>query len=210
LWFGRRLGDLGGVTGVHNVMVQITLLTVALLAFGTLATAAGAPPAQKPLAAGDVFPRLEAEFLTGRKAVLPDAAAGKVALLMMGFTYDSRVAVEAWAGRFGDEFGSSKDVTFFEVPVIGGMGWMAKWFIDSGMRRGTPAAMHENVITVYGGVDRWKTAMGFTKAQEDDAYLALLGPDGRVRWLHRGPFSEDAMSALRAAVGDARAAATPR
>jgi hypothetical protein len=176
------------------------LLLVALLAIGTSASVAGGQPSSKPLALGETFPRLEAEFLTGRKAVLPDAAAGKIALVMMGFTYDSRYAVEKWAARFHDEFGANKAVTFFEVPVIGGMGRMAKWFIDSGMRRGTPKDMHENVITVYGGGDRWKTAMGFTKTREHDAYLALLSPDGRVRWLHRGPFSEDAVTALKAAV----------
>ena len=192
------------------MMMRPTLLLVALLAIGTSASVAGDQPSPKPLALGETFPRLETEFLTGRKAVLPDAAAGKVALVMMGFTYDSRFAVEKWAARFHDEFGANKAVTFFEVPVIGGMGRMAKWFIDSGMRRGTPKDMHENVITVYGGGDRWKTAMGFTKTQEHDAYLALLGPDGRVRWLHRGPFSEDAVTALKAAVTAAGDAATPR
>jgi len=153
-----------------------------------------------PLAVGDLFPRLEAEFLTGRKAVLPDAAAGKSALVMMGFTYDSRFEVEKWAERFRREFGANERVTFFEVPVIGGMGRVAKWFIDSGMRKGTPKELHENVITVYGGTDRWKKAMGFSKAQEDAAYLALVGPDGRVQWLHRGGFSDDAMTALKEAI----------
>ena len=153
-----------------------------------------------PLAVGDVFPRLEAEFLTGRKAVLPDAAAGKFALVMMGFTYDSRFDVEKWAEHVRAEYTGNDAVTFFEVPVIGGMGRMAKWFIDSGMRKGTPKELHENVITVYGGVDRWKKAMAFSKAQEHSAYLALLGPDGRVKWLHRGGFSEDALAALKAAI----------
>jgi hypothetical protein len=191
-------------------MMRTTLLLVALLATGTPATVAGEQPNPKPLAVGDAFPRLEAEFLTGRKAVLPDASAGKIALVMMGFTYDSRYAVEKWAARVHEEFGANTTFTFFEVPVIGGMGRMAKWFIDSGMRRGTPKDMHENVITVYGGGDRWKTVMGFTKTQEHDAYLALLGPDGRVRWLHRGPFNEDSVAALKAAVTAAGDAATPR
>jgi hypothetical protein len=153
-----------------------------------------------PLAVGDVFPRLEAEFLTGRKAVLPEAAAGKSALVMMGFTYDSRFDVEKWAEHVRREFSTNESVTFFEVPVIGGMGRLAKWFIDSGMRKGTPKELHENVITVYGGTDRWKRAMGFSKAQEHAAYLALLGPDGRVQWLHRGGFTEEAMAALKAVI----------
>jgi hypothetical protein len=68
------------------------------------------------------------------------------------------------------------------------------------MRKGTPKELHENVITVYGGVDRWKKAMGFSKAQEHAAYLALLGPDGRVQWMHRSGFSGEAMAALKAAM----------
>ena len=171
------------------------------LTIGTVSTFAGEQAkTATPLAVGDPFPRLEAEFLTGRKAVLPDAAAGKPALVLMGFTYDSRFDVEKWAEHVRREFGANDTVTFFEVPVIGGMGRMAKWFINSGMRKGTPKELHENVITVYGGADRWKQAMGFSKSQEDAAYLALLGPDGRVRWMYRGGFTDEAMTALNAAI----------
>jgi hypothetical protein len=189
----------------------------ALLALTLTATMAAVParaadqskPAG-PLAIGDAFPRLEAEFLSGRKAVLPDAVAGKSALVMMGFTYDSRFEIEKWAEHVRQEYRANDRVTFFEVPVIGGMGRMAKWFIDSGMRKGTPKELHENVITVYGGADRWKQAMGFSQAQEDAAYLALLGPDGRVRWLHRGGFSDVAMAALKAVIAGGDSSLAPR
>ncbi len=61
--------------------------------------------------------------------------------------------------------------------------------------------MHENVITVYGGVNRWKTAMGFSKQAENAAYLALLDQSGRVRWLYHGELDEAAMASLRTALG---------
>jgi hypothetical protein len=184
------------------MMNRATLLALILATtIGTISTRAEEQAkTAAPLGVGDMFPRLEAEFLTGRKAVLPDAAAGKSALVMMGFTYDSRFAIEKWAEHVRSEFIANDKVTFFEVPVIGGMGRMAKWFIDSGMRKGTPKELHENVITVYGGADRWKKAMGFSKAEENAAYLALLGPDGRVQWLHRGVFTDEAMTALKAAI----------
>lgn len=179
----------------------VRLTTVLALLLGCASAApAGQQKPGAPLAVGDVFPRLEAEFLTGRQAVLPDAAAGKSALVLMGFTYDSRFDVEAWVEHMGGDLGPSERVTYFQVPVIGGMGRMAKWFIDSGMRKGTPKALHENVITVYGGVDRWKRAMGFSKALEKTAYLALLGPDGRIQWMHHGGYTEDAKRALKAAL----------
>lgn len=140
------------------------------------------------LSAGDRLPPLRGEFLTGRDVQLPDAAAGKVALVMLGFTYDSRHAVEAWGEWFRTTIGVDSDTTFFEVPMIGGMGRLGRWFIDSGMRRGTPKDLHENVITVYGGTGDWKRRVGF--ASQDAAYLLVLDRDGTVRWMHAGDFDE--------------------
>ena len=175
-----------------------------LLAFAVLVAGSAPLLAQqakpKALAIGDAFPRLEADFLTGRKAVLPDAAKGKVAFILMGFTYDSRFSVEKWAERFKTDVKPGPDVTWFEIPVIGGMGRMASWFINSGMRKGTPKEYHENVITVYGGVDRWKTAMGFSKQAEHDGYLAVLDREGRVQWLHHGPASDEAVAELKGVI----------
>ena len=126
--------------------------------------------------------------------VLPDAAAGRVALLALGFTYDSRVAVEAWIGRFRKDFGDKPQVTFYEVPMIGGMARLGKWFIDNGMRKGTPRNDYENVITVYGGTDLWKQRLAFQSPNA--AYLILLDQRGTVRWLHSGPLDERAYATL--------------
>lgn len=147
------------------------------------------------LGVGDILPELKGEYLSGRAAVLPRDSSGRVALLLLGFSYDSRIAVEAWAKRFRTAFGKSADVTFYEIPMIGGMARLGKWFIDSGMRRGTPKADHEHVITVYGGTGPWKERLG--GAQDDKAaYLILLDKSGRVAWLHAGPFDEAAFQTL--------------
>lgn len=142
------------------------------------------------LSPGEPMPVLKGEFLTGRPAVLPDAASGRVALLALGFTYDSRFAVEAWVGRFRKDFGDNPQVTFYEVPMIGGMARIGKWFIDSGMRKGTPKKDQENVITVYGGTDPWKHRLGFQSPNA--AYLLLLDQHGMVRWRHSGEFDPKA------------------
>ena len=146
------------------------------------------------LSSGQPMPALKGEFLTGRPAVLPDAASGRVALLAFGFTYASRFAVEAWVSRFRKDFGEAPKVTFYEIPMIGGMARLGKWFIDSGMRKGTPKADHENVITVYGGTEPWKQRLGFQST--DAAYLILLDQSGVVRWRYNGLFDEDAYRTL--------------
>ena len=113
-----------------------------------------------------------------------------------GFTYKSRFAVEEWVKHFRADFDKEPRATFFEVPIIGGMAKMGKWFIDSGMRRGTPKDDHEHVITVYSGAGDIKKRMDY-KAP-DAAYLLVLDPQGKVAWKYTGPFTEDAYAALAA------------
>ena len=151
-----------------------------------------------PLTTGKQLPQLKGEFLTGRQAQLPDAASGRVALLALGFTYNSRFPVEAWIGRFRKDFGNNPQVTFYEIPMIGGMARMGKWFIDSGMRKGTPRSDQENVITVYGGTDSWKQRVDY--ASPDAAYLVLLDKHGAVRWRNSGAFEEKAYKDLHVQV----------
>lgn len=142
--------------------------------------------AAEPLGLSQPLPTLRGEYLSGRKAELPKDASGKMALLLMGFSYQSRFAVEAWTKRFREDFEKDTRVTFYEIPMIGGMARMGKWFIDSGMRRGTPKSDHENVITVYGGTDVWKKSLNV--GDESLAYLILLDPTGRIVWRHDGKY----------------------
>ena len=147
---------------------------------------------------GGQLPPLQGEFLTGREAVLPGAAQGKVALLAIGFTYKSRFAVEEWVKHFRADFDKEPRVTFFEVPIIGGMAKMGRWFIDSGMRRGTPKADHEHVVTVYSEAGEWKKRLDF-KAP-DAAYLVLLDKDGKVVWTFTGGYDAARSTELAAKV----------
>lgn len=165
--------------------------------FPVVALAAGLPP---EIVVGEPLPELRGEFLTAKPAVLPQAAQGRVALLLMGFTYRSCFAVEAWAERFRMQFTSDPRLTFFEMPMIGGAARLAKWFIDSGMRRGTPKADYEHLITVYGDTKAWKHRARYT--DPDAAYLILLDRTGKVAWLHRGAFDDAAFQALCSRVSE--------
>jgi hypothetical protein len=140
---------------------------------------------------------LQGQFLTGRDALLPQASSGQVALVAIGFTYKSRVPVEAWADWYRMTMGSTTDVTFFEVPMIGRLGTLGRWFIDRGMRKGTPAELHDHVITVYGGTGDRKQRLAFSPAYEDDAYLVVLDREGVVRWLLHGGFETSRADELK-------------
>ena len=78
--------------------------------------------------------------------------------------------------------------------MIGGLARMGKWFIDGGMRRGTPKADHENVITVYGGTEPWKQRVAFR--DPNAAYLILIDQSGKVAWRYAGGFDDEPYGAL--------------
>jgi len=156
-----------------------------------------AGPTLESLRVGDRLPILKGQFLSGRDVELPRASSGKVTLVAMGFTYKSRFPVEGWGGWYRATIGSRTDVTFFEVPMIGGLATLGRWFIDRGMRSGTPAELHEHVITVYSGTGDWKRRLSYAPAHEDDAYLIVLDRDGIVRWLHHGEFDQARADDLR-------------
>jgi hypothetical protein len=149
------------------------------------------------LTVGGPMPDLQGKDLTGKEVRLPKDAEGKVTLLILGFTYDSRHAVGAWAKRYKQEFERLPKVEFYEIPMIGGMARMGKWFIGSGMRRGTPEGDHKRVITVYGGTGDWKKRVGYRA--KDAAYLILLDRQGRVRFLHSGGMNDAAWRKLASA-----------
>jgi hypothetical protein len=129
-----------------------------------------AGPAPESLRVCDRLPVLKGQFLSGRDAELPWASSGKVALVAMGFTYKSRFPVEAWGSWYRATIGSRTDVTFFEVPMIGGLATLGRWFIDRGMRSGTPVELHDRVITVYKGTGDWKKRLAYyySAEREDD------------------------------------------
>jgi hypothetical protein len=173
-------------------------MNVWLLGLAGLPLTAYAAAAVAEMTVGEPLPTLRGEFLTGQTVVLPQAADGRVTLLLLGFTYDSRFAVEAWAQRFREQFHPDPRLTFYEIPMIGGLARMGKWFIDSGMRRGTPREDYEHVITVYGGTDPWKQRVGFRDPKA--AYLILLDASGRVAWRYAGGFDEQTYHALSSEV----------
>ena len=165
-----------------------------ILSIALVTAMASVSSAANQLTAGENMPELRGEYLSGRKAILPEHCSGRVALLLFGFTYQSRFAVEAWTKRFRGDFEKNPQVTFYEIPMVGGMARVGKWFIDSGMRRGTPKADHENVITVYGRTEPWKERLGVQA--EDSAYLLIIDQNGKIAWRHAGPFEETSYQAL--------------
>ena len=171
------------------------LLTPTLL----MLLAAAPWAAEPPLVPGSPLPALKGTDLAGRQVVLPDAARDRVAVILFGFSYASRTPVEAWAAHVRDQWGADGRLAWYQVPMIGGFGRLAKPFITGGMRRETPAQYHGNAVVVFGGVGGWKERL--TVKDDRTAHIVVLDREGIVRWRHAGDPDEVLAAELDAQLG---------
>jgi hypothetical protein len=153
--------------------------------------------ASAPLERGAPLPVVSGVRLDGRAAELPAACRGRVTLVAFGFTRGSSKAVQAYGTRFKQAFAADSSHDWFEVPVLGGMARIARPFITSAMRGGTPVADRPHILTVWSGAGEWKRRLEYDEG--DWAYLVLLDREGRVRWRGRGAFDEPTWRELEAA-----------
>ncbi len=129
------------------------------------------------LSPGDAFPELKTQSLTGHAVSLPADVKGKVAFLAM-----------AWAKRFLQDFKDERRATYYSLPMIGGMGRMAKPFIEGGMRKTMTPAEQDHIAPVYSSTDPWKKRVGFQGG--DDADVVVLDAGGAVRFVCSGKLEE--------------------
>ena len=206
LFIDRQSDHFSGVRGGNesaslgplrcNLLLGLHMRHAPLLA--TLILGVTLAAAEPRLVPGAPLPPVKGNDLAGRAVTLPDAAKGRVALVAFGFSYASRTPVEAWSAHARQAWDADPRFTWYELPMIGGFGRLAKPFITGGMKKGTPAQYHGNAVTVFGGVSPWKERLGV----RDDAlaYLVLLDPAGVVRWIHAGAFDAGKATELDAQI----------
>jgi hypothetical protein len=75
---------------------------------------------------------------------------------------------------------------------------MGRPFIESGMRRGTPAPLHHSVVVVWSDVGEWKRRIAVHDT--DLAYLVLVDRTGHVLWTGTGGKDAGEYAALAARI----------
>ncbi|MBZ5522911.1 MAG: hypothetical protein LAP21_11800 [Acidobacteriia bacterium] len=129
-------------------------------------------------------PHTEAESLSGKKIVLPDAASGKLAVLIVGFSHKSSTPMKEWAQRIDADYRSNPGIIYFQVPVIASAPRMVRGMIMHGMKKDVPKDKYETFAVVTRDEIAWKQAAGFDRP--DDAYILLLDATGNIRWKTSG------------------------
>lgn len=160
------------------------------MAVAVLAFAQGASPGSEP-------PKLQGETLNGEKIVLPDAALGKITLLIIGASKKGGERTALWREHFTADFGPNPHATYFVAALLENAPAMFRGMIRSGMRSGTPAPARAHVLTSASDEAAWKKYLNIT----DDSLpsVLLLDNSGHALWSYNGSFDTEHYQALKAA-----------
>jgi hypothetical protein len=135
-------------------------------------------------AAAQQLPRLQEENLVGQLVVLPDAAAGKLAVLVFGFSRASQYSTGAWMKRLRNDFGANAGITLYQLPVLEDAPRFIRGMITSGMRKGVPENERANFVPVMHNEAELKKLVNYK--EPDDAYLVVLDRGGNVVYQTHG------------------------
>jgi ATP synthase subunit 10 len=170
-------------------------LSFALLAMSGFAASDGAIAAR--------IPEVHGTSLSNEAVNLPMALQGKVGVLVLGFSRDSREADSAWGKRLAADYRESSTVVYYEMPVLAGAPRMLRGLIVKSMKSSVPASEQARFIVILENEAGWKTITHY--GRPDDPYVLVVDSQGNVVWQTQGALTDAAYAALKEHVEALRA-----
>ncbi len=172
---------------LRHARIRLQQVLAALLVWPFLAAPA-------PLQVGDALPPVIGKTLSDKLLELPRAAAGKSAGIVFSFSKTAGSDAKLW-----NEGGA---VPGFTVIVLESVPKLFRGMAISGIRSGMPATLQDRAVILLKDEDLWKSRRGVHDA--DRAYVVVLGPNGRIRWMNAAPFSAATSAGFKNAIRDAK------
>jgi len=141
------------------------------------------------------IPKVEEDNLAGHKVVLPDAALGNVAVLVLGFTRGSKNPTRAWAEKIGSDLGKTAGFELYSLPVLEEVPRMIRGMVIAGMKHDIPEGARSNFVPVLHNESEWKRLVNYK--EPDDAYLMVLDRSGKIAYQMHGSLNDQAYNQLR-------------
>lgn len=129
------------------------------------------------------LPITDAETLAGSRVTLPQAFAGKPAVLVWSFSRESGAQAKQWVMALEKELSGQ----VWSVAMLEAAPRLIRGMIRSGMRKDTTPALRPRSLLVYKGEKEWRSRLGI----RNDALpiVAVISGSGEIVWSQSGGYS---------------------
>lgn len=145
------------------------------------------------------LPTVQGSNLARQSLTFPDDFTGELNLVFVAFQQWQQRDVDTWGPSAESLRQRTPAFEYYEFPTIQKMNFLARTFINEGMRAGIPNdATRRRTITLYIDKRPFKQALNITT--EDQIWVYLFDRQGQVLWHTSGPFTPEKGDALETAV----------
>ncbi len=153
------------------------------------------PPSPPPAITAH-FPVLHSKDLNGRELQLPHDLPGARTIVLVAWQREQQTNLDGWSA--GLQLSNGK-LPWVELPVINDPGAIARWFINTGMRRGIKDhEVWQHVVTLYTSKAAFNAALGITSEKQVQALV--VDRDGNVLAREIGDYTPEGAARLKAAL----------
>ncbi|MEM9775980.1 MAG: hypothetical protein AAF902_15495 [Chloroflexota bacterium] len=142
------------------------------------------------------FPSLTSKDLNDRKLNLPDDLSGQINLLFIAYQQWQQREVDSWVPFAQELEATVPGLSYYELPVVGPMGFWGRTQLDFWMRTGiTDFKTRSKTITLYVDRDLVKRPLGIDT--EDHIAIVLLDENNQAIWRDHSMFDIQKAKSLR-------------
>jgi hypothetical protein len=148
------------------------------------------------------IPRTDAETASHRSITLPDATAGRIAVLVIGFSKKSKDVTDRWENRLYQDYRPTASFAVLRIAILESLPRMLRGFIRGRFEKNTLPERRDSCVLLFQQEDAWKRLVEYQRP--DDAYLLLLDERGTVRWRGHGGSDLEGYDLLKAQIESLR------
>ncbi len=148
---------------------------------------------------GAMFPHTEAETLSGKKIVLPDALNGRPAIVVIGFTKRSQSQTAAWSTQLTKDYATEPRLQRYSLAVLDEVPKFIRGMVISTIRRAVPKDQQDTFVLITQDSKTWRDLAAISNP--DEAYIILFDNTAHVVAQTHGSI-EDAYAPLQSEIHD--------
>ncbi|MFW9921120.1 MAG: hypothetical protein ACFFED_16075 [Candidatus Thorarchaeota archaeon] len=142
-----------------------------------------------------LFPQVVGSNLLGEQKLIPHDLDGEINILVVAFQQWQQAWVDSWVPTLENLVNTHRSIEYYELPTIRRLNFIARKFIDGGMKAGIPSKdTRRRTITLYIDKEPFKRALEIEK--EDLIYIFVVQKDGTILFRTSGPYTLDAETKL--------------
>ena len=154
------------------------------------------------------IPSARGTTLAGNEMALPNSLNGKIGVLVVGFSRASGEQVADWGRLIEAQYGQSRDLTYFEIPMLAGTPKVLRGMVVKQMSSTVPGPERAHFVPLTEDDKPWRAVAHYDQA--DDAYVLVVNGGGALLWRTEGEATDMAWAEFKAKLNGLLAAPAAR